>query len=64
MKKIIFLVIILLFAISSARLTIGFMGTNDSLFAALSLLLTVIFGAFFVQEVSSWERELRTAKRR
>lgn len=59
MKKLIFLVIILVLAIAGARLTINWMLEDKEVLAASSLLVTILLGSFFVQESMALEKELR-----
>jgi heme/copper-type cytochrome/quinol oxidase subunit 3 len=59
MKKLIFLTFVLVLAIAGARLTINWMLEDKETLAAGSLLVTILFGSFFVQEAMALERNIK-----
>lgn len=59
MKKLIFLTLILVLAVAGARLTINWMLDDKEVLAAGSLLATILFGSFFVQEAMALHQGLK-----
>jgi hypothetical protein len=64
MKKLIFLTLVLIVAIAGARLTINLMLQDKEALAAASLMASILFGSFFVQEAMAMQKEAREKPKR